>query len=91
MLTKSQVLNEIVAVTGLKRKEVQAVLDATANLVTKSLKKDGKIKLHGLGIFVKRNRPARMARNPKTGEMIKVKAKTVVRFRVAKVLREAVL
>ncbi len=91
MLTKSQVLNEVATATSMKRKEVQGVMDAVCALVTKSLKKDGKIKLHGLGIFVKRNRPARMARNPKTGEMIKVKAKTVVRFRVAKVLKEAVL
>ncbi len=91
MLTKSEVLNEVAGPTGLKRKEVQGVLDAVTGLVTKELKKTGKIKLQGLGIFVKKHRLARMARNPKTGEMIKVKAKTVVRFRVAKTLKEAVL
>lgn len=90
-LTKSEMLNVLVEKTGLKKKEIVAVLDANNELVAKVLKKDKKMKLPGLGIFNVKHRKARMARNPQTGEMIKVKAKTVLKFRVSKELKDNVL
>ncbi len=91
MLTKSEMLNKLVEVTGLKKKEVVAVLEAQNDLLAKVLKKEKKYKLQGLGIFTVRNRKARMARNPQTGEMVKVAAKTVLKFRVGKDLKDKVL
>lgn len=84
-------LNKLVDTTGLKKKEVVAVLDAQNELLAKVLKKEKKYKLQGLGIFTVKNRKARMARNPRTGEMVKVAAKTVIRFRVSKDLKTKVL
>lgn len=91
MLTKSEMLNKLVEATELKKKEVVAVLDAQNELLAKVLKKEKKFKLQGLGIFTVKNRKARMARNPRTGEMVKVAAKTVIRFRVSKDLKTKVL
>lgn len=91
MLTKSEMLNKLVEATGLKKKEVVTVLDAQNELLAKVLKKEKKYKLQGLGIFTVKNRKARMARNPRTGELVKVAAKTVIRFRVSKDLKTKVL
>jgi DNA-binding protein HU-beta len=59
-------------------------------MIVKSLKKGEKIRITGLGIFQVRKRPARMGRNPATGEAIKIKASKKVAFRAAKDLKEAV-
>jgi len=84
-------LNKLVEATEFKKKDVVAVLDAQNELLAKVLKKEKKYKLQGLGIFTVKNRKARMARNPRTGEMVKVAAKTVIRFRVSKDLKTKVL
>jgi len=91
VLTKSEMLNKLADATGLKKKEVQSVLDAQNTLLYKTLKKEKKYKLQGLGMFTVKKRNARMARNPQTGEMVKVPAKTVVKFRVGKDLKVNVL
>ncbi len=91
VITKSEMLNKIVEATGLKKKEVVSVLEAENNLLCKVLKKEKKYKLQGMGIFSVKKRNARMARNPQTGEMVKVKAKTVIKFRVSKDLKDKVL
>lgn len=90
-ITKSEMLNRLAEATSLKKKDVSAVLDAQNELVAKSLKKEKKFKLPGLGIFAVRHRKARKARNPQTGAIINVKAKTVLKFRVAKDLKDKVL
>ena len=65
-------------------------LDDFVGLVVKHLKKGNKVRITGLGILQVRNRPARMGRNPATGEAIKIKASKKVAFRVAKDLKEAI-
>ncbi len=90
-MTKSELLGMLANETGLKKKEVENVLQALRNTVYKTLKKEAKIKLDGLGVFQVKDRKARMARNPRTGEMVKVPAKKVVKVRVLKDLKEAVL
>jgi len=90
-VTKSELLGMLANETGLKKKEVENVLQALRNTVYKTLKKEAKIKLDGLGVFQVKDRKARMARNPRTGEMVKVPAKKVVKVRVLKDLKEAVL
>ena len=65
-------------------------LDDFIGLVVKHLKKGNKVRITGLGILQVRARPARMGRNPATGEAIKIKASKKVAFRVAKDLKESI-
>jgi DNA-binding protein HU-beta len=66
-------------------------LDSFVDGVTKTLKKkDGKVTLVGFGTFQKSRRKARKGRNPQTGEMLKIKARNVVKFKPGKKLRDAV-
>ena len=76
---------------GLTNKAANAILEDTIGLVTKHLKKGSRIRLNGLGILVVRKRAARMGRNPATGEAIKIAAKKVVKFRVAKSAKDAIV
>lgn len=91
VITKSEMLATLATTTGMKKKDVQTVLEAQNALLAKILKKEKKYKLQGLGIFTVRNRKARMARNPQTGDLVKVPAKTVIKFRVSKDLKTTVL
>jgi DNA-binding protein HU-beta len=72
------------------KKQVQAMLDDLVTMVTKHLKRGDRIRIGGLGVLVVRKRPARMGRNPATGEAIKIKASKKVAFRAAKELKEAI-
>ena len=66
-------------------------LDELNTLVVRELKKEGSIRLAGLGVFRKRKLAARIGRNPATGEQIKIPARTRLRFTPAKALKESVL
>jgi DNA-binding protein HU-beta len=86
----SKVAAELARKTGMTRKDTIAALDDFVGLVVRHLKKDGKVRITGLGILQVRKRPARMGRHPATGEAIKIKASRKVAFRVAKTLRDAI-
>jgi len=90
-MTQSQVLDALAKETGLTKKDVKGVIDAMADLAIKEVKKNGQFTINGIGKLVKMHRKARMGRNPATGEAIKIKAKTVVKFRVAKAAKDSVL
>jgi DNA-binding protein HU-beta len=72
------------------KKQANAVLEDMVALITKHLKKGDRIRIGGLGILQVRKRPARMGRNPATGEAIKIKASKKVAFRAAKDLKEQI-
>ena len=74
----------------LPKRQVMSMLDEMVTTVTKHLKRGARIRIGGLGILQVRKRPARMGRNPATGEAIKIKASKKVAFRAAKDLKEAV-
>ncbi|WP_305801277.1 HU family DNA-binding protein [Siccirubricoccus sp. G192] len=74
----------------LPKRQVEALLGEFVQTFSRHLKKGSKIRLNGLGIFQVRARPARMERNPATGEPIKIKASKKIAFRPAKELKEAV-
>ena len=74
----------------LPKKQVMSMLEEMVTTVTKHLKRGARIRIGGLGILQVRKRPARMGRNPATGEAIKIKASKKVAFRAAKDLKEAV-
>lgn len=90
-MTKSQMLSDLADKTGLSKKDVGNLLDALTDMAYSEVKGNGMFVLQGLGKLVKVDRKARMGRNPATGETIKIPAKTVVKFRVAKAAKEAVL
>ena len=90
-MTKSQLLSTLAEKTGMAKKDVGGMLDTLAEMAYTHVKKDGEFVLPGFGKLVKVHRPARMGRNPATGEQIQIKAKTVVKFRVAKAAKDAVL
>ena len=90
-MTKMQQLTALAEKTTLSKKEVGAVLDELATMAYSEVKKTGEFVVPGFGKLVKAHRKARMGRNPATGEAIKIKAKTVVKFRLAKAAKDAVL
>ncbi|MCD4762283.1 HU family DNA-binding protein [bacterium] len=90
-MTKSQLLAALAEATDLSKKDVTALLDELTALAYKEVKSNGEFIIPGIGKMVKAHRKARMGRNPATGESIQIKAKTVVKFRLAKAAKEAVL
>jgi len=90
-MTKSQMLATLAEKTGMGKKEVTEFMDKLTDLAYSEVKSNGEFVLPGFGKFVKVDRKARMGRNPATGEEIKIPAKTVVKFRVAKAAKDAVL
>jgi DNA-binding protein HU-beta len=90
VITMKQIAANIAEAHGLTKKQANEIFDDFVAATVKGLKKGAKIRLAGLGILQVRKRPARMGRNPATGESIKIKASKKVAFRVAKELKEAV-
>lgn len=90
-MTQSQLLDALAKETGLSKKQVKSFMEAFTDLAIKEVKKNGEFSIKGIGKLVKQKRKARMGRNPATGESIKIPAKTVVKFRVAKAAKDAVL
>ena len=90
-MTKAELVEKMAADAGITKVAAAAVLDSfTANVGKALKKKDGKVTLVGFGTFSKARRKARKGRNPQTGEVIKIKAANVVKFKPGKKLREAV-
>jgi DNA-binding protein HU-beta len=90
-MTKSQVVAHLADKAGIQKKAAAAMLEEIATLATRECKSSGQFTIPGLGKAVKANRKARMGRNPQTGEAIKIPAKTVVKFRLAKAFKDAVV
>ena len=89
-MTKTALVRHMAEKLELKNKQVAAFLDLLAETAVKETKKNGLFVIPGLGRLVKAERKARIGRNPQTGEAIKIKAKTVVKFRVAKAAKDAI-
>lgn len=90
-MTKSQLMSELAAKTGLSKKDATMFVETLVTMALTQVKKNGEFVLPGIGKLVKVKRSARVGRNPATGESIKIPAKTVVKFRVAKAAKDAVL
>ncbi len=88
-MTKSQIVAGVAEATELSKKQTVAAIEALVALAYKNAKNS--FTLPGLGKLVLVNRKARLGRNPATGETIKIKAKRVVKFRVAKACKDAIL
>lgn len=90
-MTKSQMIDNLATVTDMSKADVNRVLDGLTAMAYEYVKEDGEFTLPGFGKIVKAFRKARKGRNPHTGEEIQIPAKTVVKFRVQKALKDAVL
>lgn len=89
-MTKAELIEKVAKDAGISKVAAGAALQSFMNNVAKALKKpDGKVTLVGFGTFSKSKRKARKGRNPQTGEAIKIKASTVVRFKAGKALKES--
>ncbi|MFC5507831.1 HU family DNA-binding protein [Bosea massiliensis] len=89
-MTKNELIAAIADETGKTKADVTAILTSLATVVSKTLKAGDDLTLGGIGKLAAAKRDAREARNPSTGATIQVPAKTVVKFKVAKDLAEAV-
>jgi len=90
-MTKSQIVSHFAGKFELSKKSSAAILYEVAALAVSETKKTGSFTLPGIGKLVLVKRKARMGRNPATGEAIKIPAKTVVKMRVAKAAKEAIV
>ncbi|MBV9072797.1 MAG: HU family DNA-binding protein [Acidobacteria bacterium] len=89
-MTKTALVRNVAEKLQVNNKQAAAFLEHLAETAVKETKKNGVFVIPGLGRLVKAERKARMGRNPQTGEPIKIKAKTVVKFRVAKAAKDAI-
>lgn len=89
-MMKSELIQLAAEEMELSTKQVAGFFDFLATTAIQETKRSGEFTIPGLGKFVLAQRAARMGRNPQTGEAIKIKAKTAVKFRVAKVAKDLI-
>jgi len=90
-MTQSDVFNHFAERTGMKRAQVKQFFEDLASLATSEVKNNGEFVLPGFGKLVRSERKAREGRNPATGETIQIPAKTTLKFRVGKSMKDSVL
>ena len=90
-MTKTELQTALATATNTDKRTAALFLDTLSSLAYKEIKKNGEFVLPGFGKLVKQKRKARTGINPKTLQKIKIPAKTVVKFRIAKVAKDAVL
>jgi DNA-binding protein HU-beta len=89
-MTKAQIVAHLAEKCELTKAGAATILETLAKTAISETKKAGQFVMPGIGKLVKSQRKARMGRNPQTGEAIKIPAKTVVKFRVAKAAKDAI-
>ncbi|TAH54586.1 MAG: HU family DNA-binding protein [Treponema sp.] len=89
-MNKAELVSAIAEETGLTKKESEAALKAFTGIVSNELKKGGSVQLVGFGTFDVGTRAARVGRNPKTGEELKIKAAKTPKFKAGKALKDLV-
>ena len=90
-MTKTAVIRSMAEQMEVSPKQIAAFLSLLIEMATTQTRKQGEFTIPGLGKLVKAQRAARIGRNPATGEAIKIKAKTTVKFRLAKSAKDAVV
>lgn len=89
-MSKTELVEKIAEKAGLTKADAARALDATLCSITEALKKGDKVALVGFGTFAVSKRDARNGRNPKTGEVVKIAARTAPVFKAGSKLKEAV-
>ena len=90
-MTQSQIMKELATATDSSTKAAKHFITSFAEMAIRETKKNGLFVIPGIGRLVRVDRKARMGRNPATGEAIKIAAKKVVKFRVAKAAKDAIV
>jgi DNA-binding protein HU-beta len=90
-MTQTQLVRDLATKCELNNKQAREFLDTLAVMAIAEVKKNGLFVLPGIGRLVRVDRKARVGRNPATGESIKIPAKKVVKFRVAKAAKDAIV
>lgn len=90
-MTKSQFMEALSSKSGMAKKDVVNFMTVLADMAYSEVKRNGEFILPGFGKLVKMKRAARQGRNPATGATIQIPAKTVVKFRLSKAAKDAVL
>lgn len=90
-MTKSQFMAALAEKAGLSKKQAVSMWEMLVDMVYKQTKEAGEVTLPGFGKMQKKHRAARMGRNPATGAQISIPAKTVLKFRVSKQAKDAIL
>lgn len=89
-MNKAALVDKVNEALGTTKVQAESIVDLVFDSITASLKKGSEVSIAGFGIFSAKQRAARSARNPRTGEMVKVAAMRVPKFRAAKALKDAV-
>lgn len=89
-LTQTQIIAALSDSTALKKTEVKGLMDALAAMAVSEVKKNGEFTVPGFGKLKKTNRKAREGRNPATGAVIKIPAKTTVKFSLGKAMKDSI-
>jgi len=89
-MNKASIIEDVAAKIGGNKAEAERIVDGVFGGITNELKSGGEVSIAGFGIFSVRDRAARQARNPRTGEMVQVAATRVPKFRAGKALKEAI-
>jgi len=90
-MTQSQLIRELATTCDVSTKVAKQLLDSFADVAIRETKKKGVFVMPGIGRLVRVDRKARTGRNPATGESIKIPAKKVVKFRVAKAVKDSIV
>jgi DNA-binding protein HU-beta len=90
-MTQTQIIKELATACGVTGKQAKGILDKFCEIAVRETKKNGLFVLPGIGRLKKVERKARMGRNPATGAAIKIPAKKVVKFAVAKTVKDAIV
>lgn len=89
-MNKTELIVALAQKADLSKKDAEKALNAFVDVVTESLKAGEKVQLVGFGTFEAKERPARVARNPRTGEEIQIEASKTASFKVGKALKDSV-
>ena len=89
-MTQTDIINHLADKSGMKKADAKEFFTTLAALATSEVKKNGEFTLPGFGKLVKATRKAREGRNPATGDTIKIPAKTTVKFRLGKAMKDAI-
>ena len=88
-MNKGDLIEAVAADLGESKASATRAIDAVINCITNGIKQDDAVTIIGFGTFSKKNRAARMGRNPMTGEPLQIKASTTVSFKPSKVLKDS--
>jgi DNA-binding protein HU-beta len=90
-MTQTALVRNLAEAGEVTNKQARSILETLGSLAVSEVKKNGVFVVPGIGRLVRQDRKARMGRNPATGEAIKIPAKKVVKFRVAKACKDAIV